>query len=72
MELLKDALSQYGVDVGLVHPSMRLKDLKMDDIDFLEALQLVEKALEIRIEKGELGPSTKIEEVVALIDNARA
>lgn len=72
IELLKDALSQYGVDAASVHPSLDLKGLKMDDMDFLEALQLVEKGLDIRIEKRGLGSSTKIGEVVALIDHARA
>jgi hypothetical protein len=72
MVLLKDAISQYGVDAELAHPSRSLKTLKMDDIDFLEALQLIENGLLIRIDKRTLGPSTTIEDVVTLIDDARA
>jgi hypothetical protein len=70
-EMLKDAIAQYGIETTSRSQSDQLKSLKMDDVDFLEALQLIEKLISARINKEGIGPSTTLEEVVALIDRAR-
>lgn len=70
-EMLTDALSQYGVEVTSFDQSRQLESLKMDDIDFLEALQLIEKLISAKVSKEGIGPSTTIADVVALIDRAR-
>lgn len=71
LEMLTDALSQYGVEVTTLDQSRQLKSLKMDDIDFLEALQLIEKLISAKVAKEGIGPSTTIADVIALIDRAR-
>jgi hypothetical protein len=69
--MLKDAIAQYGIETASLSQSDQLKFLKMDDIDFLESLQLVEKLISARISKDGIGPSTTLAEVVASIDRAR-
>lgn len=70
--LLVDALSQYYVHVGRDDLGSPLSKLPMDDLDFLEALQLVEDALNIRIDKARLSPSTSLAELVVVIDECRS
>jgi 1,4-dihydroxy-2-naphthoyl-CoA synthase len=43
----------------------------MDDIDFVEAVQLVSKFTGAKIDVRNVGTTTTINEVVALIDTAR-
>jgi acyl carrier protein len=70
-ELLQDAFRQYGIDIVQSDFSRELWTLRMDDLDFLEAIQLVEAAISCKIDRRSLHRSTKIEEVVALIENVR-
>lgn len=70
-ELLKEALSQYCLKISQEDNSRELRSLGMDDIDFLEAIQLIEKAIAVKIDKRKFRRTTKLHEVVALIDEAR-
>jgi len=71
-DILDDALSQYGVDIRAADPSRELKSLRVDDIDFLETLQLIEKFIGSHIDKTRIAPSTTLGDVVSLIDQAKA
>lgn len=71
ISLLREAFVEYGVTIDELDPARNLKSLEMDDIDFVEAVQLVSKFVDTKIDVKNLGPSTTIEDVVALIDAAR-
>lgn len=49
-----------------------LVSLNMDDIDFLESLQLIEEVIGPVIDKKSMQPAMQLDEVVALIDEARS
>ena len=70
-ELLKDALAQYYVVLGKADGGRQLQTLQMDDIDLLEALQLVEAAISAKIDTRAIGPTTTMDEVANLFDAAR-
>jgi hypothetical protein len=69
--LLQDALAQYDVSLGDDDDQRELQSLNMDDIDFVEAIELVERALHSKIDRTALGPSTTIAEVVAMFNASR-
>lgn len=70
-DLLQDALLQYSVRIEDGDEGRDLKSLKMDDIDFVEALQLIEGVISAKIKKRSLNASTTIDDVVVLIEQAR-
>jgi hypothetical protein len=70
-ELLKEALAQYHVVLGKADEGRQLQTLQMDDIDFLEAVQLVEAAISAKIDTSAVGPTTTVEDVANLLDAAR-
>lgn len=69
--LVQDALAQYHVIIGDDEGQRRLEALNMDDIDFIEAMELVENALHSKVDRKELGRSVTIADVVAIFDAAR-
>lgn len=69
--LFQSALMQYGVRIEDEDGWRDLESLKMDDIDFVEALQLIESSISAKIDKSDINSSTIIDDVVALIDRAR-
>jgi hypothetical protein len=71
MELLLDALEQYGVAVSADEGSRELQSLRMDDIDLIEAIQLVEKFVGAKVNRRALCPSTTIAQVAQAIDETR-
>ena len=71
MELLKDALEQYSVPIALDDGCRQLQELRMDDIDLLEAIQLVEAATGIKIDRAMLRPTTTVGQIAEAIDVAR-
>ncbi|WP_228244147.1 hypothetical protein [Porphyrobacter sp. GA68] len=70
-DLLQDAFMQYHIKLHDGEMSRRLSSLKMDDIDFLESLQMIEKAIGSDIDKAGITPSTTISELIRRIDRAR-
>lgn len=70
-DLLKDALAQYHVMLGNADGGQQLRALNIDDIDFLEALQLVEAAISAKVDMRAIGPTTTVDEVASLFDAAR-
>ena len=70
-DLLQDALAQYGVTIDDTDGHRQLRSLDMDDIDFLEAIILVERAVNAKIDRRALGPSTTVNAVVGMFDAAR-
>lgn len=70
--LLRDALSQYGLTISANDSMRTLVSLNMDDIDFLESLQLIEEVIGPVIDKKSMQPAMQLDEVVALIDEARS
>lgn len=71
ISLLRESFAEYGVSFDDTEGARNLKSLKMDDIDFVEALQLVSKFTGAKFDVRNVGPSTTINEVVALIDAVR-
>jgi acyl carrier protein len=71
ISLLRESLAEYGVSIDEMEGARNLNSLKMDDIDFVEAVQLVSKFTGAKIDVRNVGPTTTINEVVALIDTAR-
>lgn len=71
LELLLEALAQYGVSISLQDGPRELRSLKMDDIDFIEALQLVESAVGAKVDQNMLRSFTTINEVVEMINVVR-
>lgn len=72
LEILKEALLQYGIQLSSLDLSKSLSALRMDDIDFLESLQLIEAAYGWKIDKSKLKSSTSIAQLISMIDVARA
>ena len=70
-DLLKEALRQYHVVLADADEGRQLQTLQMDDLDFLEVIELVEGAVGAKIDRKALGPSTTVVEVAALFDAAR-
>ncbi len=71
ISLLRESFAEYGVSIDEMEGARYLNSLKMDDIDFVEAVQLVSKFTGAKIDVRNVGPTTTINEVVALIDTAR-
>jgi acyl carrier protein len=71
-DLLQEALAQYHVNLEPNMLGSAVGLIGMDDIDFVEALELVENAVGIKINKRCLGSSTTFGDVVAMIDQARS
>lgn len=71
ISLLRESFSEYGVTIAETDMGRNLKSLNMDDIDFIEAVQLVAKFVNAKIDLKGLGPTTTIAKVVAMIDEAR-
>lgn len=70
-DLLRDSLEQFDISIGPTDGERQLQSLEMDDIELLEAIQLVEAAIGGKISRQALGPSTTIAEVAALFDEVR-
>ncbi len=71
IELLQDALDQYGVKISTDEGSRQLQSLGMDDIDFIEALQLIEKFVGAKVDRKTIHPSTTLAQVAQAIDETR-
>lgn len=71
IELLQDALAQYGVAISIDEGSRELQSLRMDDIDLVEAIQLIEVFVDARVDRKMLRPSTTLEQVARAIDETR-
>ena len=71
IELLQDALDQYGVAISTEEGSRELQSLRMDDIDLLEAIQLVENFVGAKVDRKMLRPSTTVAQVAQAIDETR-
>lgn len=71
IELLQDALDQYGVMISTEEGSRELQSLRMDDIDLVEAIQLVESFVGARVDRKMLRPSTTIAQLAQAIDETR-
>lgn len=71
IELLQDALEQYGVEISIDEDARELQSLQMDDIDLIEAIQLVEKFVGAKVDRKTLGPSTTIGKVAQAIEETR-
>jgi len=71
VELLREALAEYDVEVGEDECGRQLQDLNMDDIDLVEAIQLVEAFVRGRISKLALKPTTTLGELAAMLDAVR-
>ena len=71
MELLQDAFDQYGVAILAEEESRELRSLHMDDIDLIEAIQLVEKFVGAKVNRKALLPSTTIAQIARVIDETR-
>ncbi len=71
ISLLRESFAEYGVSIDEMEGARYLNSLKMDDIDFVEAVQLVSKFTGAKIDVRNVGTTTTINEVVALIDTAR-
>jgi len=71
IELLQDALDQYGVAISTDEGSRELRSLRMDDIDLVEAIQLVEKFVGAKVDRKMLSPSTTVAQVSQIIDQTR-
>lgn len=69
--LFQEALKQYDVIISADDVDRNLKSLDMDDIDFLEAIQLVEDFANCQIDRKILQPQTSVGEVVAAFDVSR-
>ena len=72
IELLQDALDQYGVEISTDEGSRELQSLRMDDIDLVEAIQLVEKFVGAKVDRKLLRPSTTVAQVAQVIDETRS
>ena len=70
-ELLRHALSQYGVEVLPDGEERELQSLRMDDIDLLEAIQLVDKFVGAKVDRKILLPATKLNQLAEAIDQTR-
>jgi hypothetical protein len=70
-DLLRNALAQYNVALGDDNGQRQLQSLIMDDIDFVEAIELVERALKVKLDRRALTASTTITDVIAMFDAAR-
>lgn len=71
VELLQDVLDQYGVKISTDEGSRELQSLRMDDIDLVEAIQLVEKFVGAKVDRKMLRPSTTVAQVAQVIDETR-
>ena len=71
LDLIADAFSQYHVALG-DNPQRQLHSLQMDDIDLVEAIELVEAAIGARISREALRPSATLAELATLFDEARS
>ena len=71
IELLQDALDQYGVKISTDEGSRELQSLRMDDIDLIEAIQLVERFVGAKVDRKMLCPSTTVAQVAKVIDETR-
>lgn len=72
LEIFKEAISEYGIDSDCISEYQLLSLLKIDDIDFVEAMQLVEKVIDSKIDIRSVNRYTTIKDVVDLIDSARS
>lgn len=70
-DLLQEALSQYDVHIYPVDSCSSLRELDMDDIDFLEALELVESKMGYKVNRSNINPHTTINEVCIALDSVR-
>ena len=71
IELVQDALGQYGVQISSDEGSRELQSLRMDDIDLLEAIQLVERFVGAKVDRKMLRPSTTVAQIAQVIDETR-
>jgi hypothetical protein len=70
--LLKEALGQYHVELTQSALEQPIRCVGMDDIDVVEAIELVEEVLGVRIDKESFGRATTFADVVNLLDGARS
>lgn len=70
-DLLRDALAQYGVQISPEESSRELESLNMDDIDFIEAIELIDRAIDSKIDRKVLVPTTTLSQLSDSIDEAR-
>ena len=71
IDLLRDALAQYHVTVRSSDTERQLNTLGIDDLDFAEAVELVEAAIGVKIDSKSISPRSTIAEIAALFDAAR-
>ena len=71
IELLQDALGQYGVAISTDEGSRELQSLHMDDIDLVEAIQLVERFVGAKVDRKMLCSSTTVAQVAQVIEETR-
>lgn len=72
MELLQDALAQYSVSIAPDDDLRQLQTLRMDDIDLLEAIQLVEAVTGTKVDRSMLRPTTTVGQLADVIDASRS
>lgn len=71
IQLLKDALAQYHVSISPMELTRELQTLNIDDIDFIEAIELVERAVGARVKRERIRPSTTVGQIAQMIDKSR-
>lgn len=71
LELLQRLLSEgFGLPLEQLQPEMRLEDIGVDSLTFLEVTFALEKELHIRFPE-DAGPIRTVGDVVAVVDKLR-
>lgn len=71
-ELLKAALREYHFELSDEMIHQQIAHAPLDDLDLIEALELVEKHLSVRIESADLANCGTFADIIALLERARA
>ena len=71
LELLREALDQYGVRVLPGEGWKNLRSLNIDELDLLEVLHLVESYVGVRVDRKIIASSTTITQLAVHIDKMR-
>jgi hypothetical protein len=69
--LFQEALILYGKSISTADVDKELQHLEMDDLDLVEAIQLVENVTGAKFDTSIIRPTTKIIQILEQFDKTR-